>query len=266
MPDSPELKQLLELLTSKKEKLTAMLAPSFPIDFSYPEIVGKLKRTGFTYVVEVAVGAAETNQQVLEFLSKDPQNRVITSPCPAFVRFLKAEYPQLLPYLIKADSPMTATAKIVKKKFPQTKPVFIGPCLVKKLEAKDHPQLDIVAITYKELQQLFEKLKIGDSTEDFVTTFDLVKSKTRLYPISGGLSQSAGLENMFTDEEYKVVSGFNQLREALENFEKDEKIKVLDVLFCSGGCISGPGIISKDSLDKRRQAVVRYWATHLPLK
>lgn len=264
MPESPEIKQLLELLTSKKEKLTAMLAPSFPIDFSYPEIVGKLKRTGFTYVVEVAFGAAETNHQVLEFLSKNSKNRVITSPCPAFVRFLKAEYSQLLPYLIKADSPMTATAKIVKKKFPQTRPVFIGPCLVKKLEAKDHPDLDILAITYKELQQVFEKLKISDSTEDFVSSFDLVASQTRLYPISGGLSQSAGLEDILTDEEYKVVSGFNQLREALENFEKDKRIRVLDILFCEGGCISGPGIISKEPLGKRRQAVIRYWATHSP--
>lgn len=265
MQNSPELKQLLDLL-SKKEKLTAMLAPSFPIDFSYPEIIGKLKRTGFSFVVEIAVGAAETNRQVLEFLSKDPKSRVITSPCPAFVRFLKSEYPRLLPYLIKADSPMTATAKVVKKKFPQTKPVFIGPCLVKKLEAKDNPDLNILAITYKELQQVFEILKIKDSTEDYVSTFDLAKSKTRLYPISGGLSQSAGLEDMFTDEEYKVVSGLNLLKEALENFEKDTKIKVLDILFCEGGCISGPGVISQESLEKRRQAVVRYWVTHLPSK
>ena len=45
--------QLLKLIKNK-EKMVAMLAPSFLIDFSYPEIIGMLKRLGFEYVVEVS--------------------------------------------------------------------------------------------------------------------------------------------------------------------------------------------------------------------
>lgn len=91
MTESPELELLLELISTRKEKLTAMLAPSFAIDFSYPEVVGKLKRAGFTYVVEVARGAVDTNSQVIEELSKDKSERVITSPCPSCVRYIKAQ-------------------------------------------------------------------------------------------------------------------------------------------------------------------------------
>ena len=40
--------------------MVAMLAPSFPIVFEYPQIVTNLKKLGFTNVFEVSRGAIET--------------------------------------------------------------------------------------------------------------------------------------------------------------------------------------------------------------
>lgn len=65
---TPEIKELISLL-NKKTKTVALLAPSFLVDFSYPEIVGMLKRLGFKYVVEVAAGAIETNRQLLALMN-----------------------------------------------------------------------------------------------------------------------------------------------------------------------------------------------------
>jgi iron only hydrogenase large subunit-like protein len=259
---SPELNQLLELISAKKEKLTAMLAPSFAIDFNYPEILGKLKRAGFSYTVEVARGALDTNKQVVEELTKDKSKRIITSPCPSCVRYIKAERPELVPYLSKADSPMTTTAKLVLQIFPGTRPVFIGPCLTKKLEAKEYPELKTIVITYKELKQLFETLQIKDSTEDLACIFDLLGPHTRLYPISGGLCQSAGIAELLTQEEYRMVSGIQNLKPALDEFVQDKSIRLLDILFCDGGCVNGPGIISSEPLDSRRFKVVKLWTEH----
>lgn len=60
---SKEVEALFRAIENK-EKLVAMLAPSFPIDFSYPDILGKLKILGFSNFIEVAVGAIATNAQI----------------------------------------------------------------------------------------------------------------------------------------------------------------------------------------------------------
>jgi len=256
--------QLLLNCLDNQENLVAMLAPSFPIDFSYPEIVGKLKRLGFAKVVELSSGAVETNNQLLELLKTHPDNRYITNPCPSIVRLIKNKFPDLVKYLTPIDSPMAATAKMVLTKFPGAKPVFIGPCFTKKMEAKeDDLALGIIAITFKELASIFDLKKITDDSQDFSAGFDIVEPHTRLYPISGGLAQSACLKDYLAEEEYQVASGVEVIEKSLSEFSQNPQLKVLDILFCDGGCVGGPGIISKTSLKERRQKVVSHWKNKL---
>ena len=254
-----EIKELLDLI-DKKEKMVAMLAPSFPIDFKYPEIVGMLKRLGFKYVVEVARGAAETNRQLIALIKLHPDKRYITSPCPAIVRLIKNKYPELVQFLARVDSPMSATAKIITKEYPGYRKVYIGPCFVKKLEAKeDYPELNILVLTYKELKNIFETKKISPKITDKLARFDIVGKETRLYPISGGLAQSSGLTKKLTDSEYDVISGPKLVEKVLQEFPTKTELKLLDILFCDGGCISGGGIISKDSIEEKRKKITDYW-------
>ena len=254
-----EIEKLLELL-EKKEKLVAMLAPSFVVDFSYPEIVGMLKRLGFKYVVEVARGAKETNRQLLALMKLYPEKRFITSPCPSIVRLIRNKYPELLPFLAKIDSPMSATARIVLKEYPDCKRVFIGPCFAKKFEAKeDWPELEILVLTYREIQTIFEIKGIFPIEEDKKERFDIAYQETRLYPISGGLAQSSGIIKSLTDPQYDVVSGPKLAEEFLRKFPYQPDLRVLDILYCEGGCINGPGVITKESLDRRRQKVINHW-------
>ena len=122
MTDIEQLKSLLE----KKEHLVAMVAPSFPIMYGYPEIITKLKALGFEYVVEVTAGAKKTNEAVAKLLKENPTSRFITSPCASFVRYIRTKHPEFLKYLaFQADSPMVATAKIVHEKYPDYRPIFI---------------------------------------------------------------------------------------------------------------------------------------------
>jgi len=256
---NPDLENLLQLL-EKKEKLVAMLAPSFPVDFFYPEIIGKLKRLGFDKVIEISLGAIETNNQLLELIKNNPDKRYITNPCPSLVRLVKNKFPELVNYLTPIDSPMSATAKLVKEKFPGARPIFIGPCITKKLEAKeDHPELDILALTFKEIATAFEIKNITEDTSNFSGSFDIIEPHTRLYAISGGLAQSACLKDYLAEEEYSVVSGLKDITQSLTDFENNTKIKVLDILFCEGGCVGGPGIGSQSSLKERRQKVINHW-------
>ncbi len=245
----------------KREKLVAMLAPSFPVVYSYPEIISRLRRSGFTRVVEVSVGARKTNEALVDWVRRHPGGRLITAPCPSLVRLVKAKYPQLVKYLAQTvDSPMVATAKVLAEKFPGHRPVFIGPCVVKKLEsADDHPDLDILVLTYKELDEVFRILGIAAGTGSPADRFDLEEPSTRLYPVSGGLAQSSGVRELFAEDEVQVVSGITAVTQALTEFETNTKVRLLDILFCEGGCINGPGVVSSLKLPQRQERIGTYW-------
>lgn len=254
-----DTEKLVEFLT-KKTKLVAMVAPSFPIMFEAGKLVGQLKSIGFQYVVEVAVGAKKTNEQAVSILKNNPHTRFITSPCASFVRFMHAKHPDLLHHVaFEIDSPMVATAKIVRQKWPGYKPVFIGPCVVKKLEAiQDHPELDILVLTYRELEDVFKKMGLASETPVPVTQFDLIEPSTRIYPIDGGLTDSSGAKSHLKDEEIRVVSGYKNCETAVQEFVKDKKIRLLDILFCDGGCVMGPGIRSELAFEDRKKKILKY--------
>ncbi|MBI5126963.1 hypothetical protein HZA76_00715 [Candidatus Roizmanbacteria bacterium] len=257
MSDSDKLITLLK----QKAKLVAMIAPSFPIMYDPKTIVSKLKSIGFTYVVEVAVGAKETNRQAVSILKNNPHTRFITSPCSSFVRYMRTKHPDLLHYVaFEVDSPMVATAGIVKKKWPEHQPVFIGPCLLKKLESsQDRPDLNILVLTYRELDQVFSHFSNeSNKTYETYSSFDLSESSTRIYPIDGGLTDSSGARNLLKEDEIRVVSGVKNMEAALTEFEQNKKIRLLDVLFCEGGCIMGPGIASNLKIQERKDKITAY--------
>jgi len=253
--------QILSELLKKGEPMVAMLAPSFPIIFNPETIVGQLKRAGFQQVIEISVGAKHTNEMVIATLKKDDTTRFITSPCPNIVRIIRTKFPEAIKYLTSnVDSPMVATTRQVIEKFPDKRPIFIGPCLVKRLEAsEDHPELNILCVTYKDLQQIFIDLKIEAKATDKNNTFDLIEKTTRLYPVSGGLAQSSGVRDLLSEDDIEVVSGRKNIEEAIKRFLNSDHLRLLDILFCEGGCISGPGIVSPLTIEERRKKVIDYW-------
>lgn len=256
MTDIDELRILLE----KKEHLVAMVAPSFPLMYSRPEIIAKLKALGFEKVIEVSAGAKRTNEQVAHLLKTNPNGRYITSPCASFVRYVRTKHPEMLKYLaFQADSPMVATAKMVHETFPDYRPVFIGPCIVKKLEAsEDYPELNMVVITYKELNVLLKEKNLETVSSEEDGNFDIEEETTRIYPYDGGLTDSGGIRSILKDEEIRVVSGYKNCEATLKEFMENKKIWFVDILFCEGGCINGPGVLSSLTLEERKKKIQEY--------
>lgn len=253
MTDVDTLADLLQ----KKEKLVAIVAPSFIVMYDYPDFVTKLRSVGFQYVLEVSAGAKKTNEAVVELLKTNPEGRYITSPCPSFVRFIRTRFPQFEKYLAyQADSPMIATAKIAHETYPGYKVVFIGPCMVKKKESsEDHPEQELLVVTYRELEQVFQKIGATDPPKNPSEKFDLEEKPTRIYPYDGGLTESSGARNLLKDEEIRIVSGYKNCEAVLKEFESNPKIRLIDILFCEGGCINGPGVISTLSIPDRKKRV-----------
>lgn len=218
-----------------------------------------MRALGFQYIVEVTVGAKQTNREVVELLKANPQGRYITSPCPGFVRLIRHRFPALVPFLaFQADSPMVAAARIVRERYPGYRPVFIGPCIQKKLEAsEDYPDLEIVVITYKELNDLFTQFNIPEGQYPN-EAFDMAEASTRIYPTDGGLTHTSGADSLLNPDEIRIVSGWKNFESAIKEFQENTKIRLLDVLFCDGGCISGPGVASTLTVEERKNKVLEF--------
>lgn len=261
MTEIEQLKSLLE----KKEHLVAMVAPSFPIMYEKNELITKLKALGFEYVVEVSAGAKKTNEAAAALLKENPTSRFITSPCASFVRYIRTKHPEFVKYLaFQADSPMVATAKIVRENYPDFRAVFVGPCIVKKLEAsEDYPELEMIVVTYRELEQLLKEKGLSDLPANKQSQFDISEGSTRIYPFDGGLTDSSGVRDILDEDEIRIVSGYKNCEALLKEFETNQKIRFVDILFCEGGCINGPGIVSNLSVPERKKKVQEYANTAL---
>jgi iron only hydrogenase large subunit-like protein len=88
---------------------------------------------------------------------------------------------------------MVIMDRFVKKSYgPQYKTLFVGPCLAKKMEAKEYG-VDY-AITFKELQEILDYRKTNNLpdceftftvTEDGIPDFDkFYNDYTKVYPLS----------------------------------------------------------------------------------
>lgn len=247
------IQEIEKILKNKKQKLVALLAPSFVASFEYPLVVCQLRELGFEKVVELTFGAKMVNREYHNLL-KTNKELVISSVCPGITELIKQRYPQYEKNLAKIDSPMVATAKICKKIWPKYKTCFISPCHFKKTEANNSKYLDY-SIDYIQLKDLLSRKKITISSCSL--HFDkFYNDYTKIYPLSGGLSKTAHLKKVLKKGQEKTIDGIQDVIKFLEN--PDPKLKFLDITFCKGGCIGGP-CTSSLPLDEKRKRVLEYF-------
>jgi iron only hydrogenase large subunit-like protein len=247
----------------KNNKSVAMLAPTFAIDFKYPNIIGMLHKLGFKEVTELTYGARMVNWAYAEYIKEhQDQKYFIASPCPTVVAMVKTQYPDLVKYLMPIVSPMVAMAKIYKKKHPTHKVFFISPCWAKEnVEAPQYKDFIDGVITLKDLKDIFsaQNIKEEDFTEEYY--FDsLVREYTKIYPISGGLASTSHIGGLFKEGEILVTDGVINIKKAFEDIKAGtSKYRFLDILNCDGGCIGGPAINNKDlPLETKREIIQKY--------
>lgn len=246
--------KLEKILQDKKQKTIALVAPSFVTNFSYPSIVYRLKKLGFDKVTELTFGAKMINREYVKILKKS-KGLIITSPCPGIVTTIQNNYPKLKSKLAKIDSPVAAIAKICKKHFPDHQTIFISPCDFKKIETEKSKYLDGI-IDYDQLETLFKKYKIKKPLKTNIKFDKFYNDYTKIYPLSGGLAQTAHLNGIIKKDEIAIIDGIKNVIAFLNN--PDPKIKILDCLFCEGGCIGGPHTNKKLTISKKHKKVIKY--------
>ena len=248
------------------KKYICLLAPSFVSEFDYPDIVYRLRALGFDKIVELTFGAKMTNLTyytvLKDSIDKGEDKTWIASPCPTLVNFIKVKYPHLVENLVPVHSPMGSMSLICKKFYPSHIQVFVGPCLTKSLEAQEIGTVD-QALTFKELEELFNEKNIPEKVDDpkYCESFDkFYNDYTKVYPISGGLSNTLNYKHILNDHDILVKEGLNDLIKIFDRFKdgRYKHYKFLDFLNCKGGCINGPGMIGNRSVRERTKRVLKY--------
>ncbi len=242
---------------NKNYKVYAMVAPSISSQFTYAklgQVIRGLKEIGFHTVIEAALGADFVAQAEAKELAE--KGFLTNSCCPAFVQYVKTNFPDLAQYISHNLSPMGALAKYIKSTDKNAKVVFIGPCTAKKAEAQLEevkPYVDAV-LTFEELQALYDGKDIDITTlsEDVL---DNASYFGRIFARSGGLSdavqQALKEQNIEFDLKPAVCDGIEACRAALLKKSKN----VLDANFiegmaCVGGCIGGAGCLTHGEKNK----------------
>ncbi|MDR1542743.1 MAG: 4Fe-4S dicluster domain-containing protein [Clostridiales bacterium] len=248
---------------NKKYKVFAVAAPSVSSQFNYAklgQVISGLKALGFFEVIEGALGADMV--AYAEAAELHEKGFLTSSCCPAFVQFIKNQFPDLIEFVSHNLPPGALISKKVKESYPDSKIIFIGPCTAKKMEFQREevkPYIDSV-ITFEELAALFDSREIDISAlpEEALNSASYFG---RIFARSGGLSSavSQGLkEQGFDNFDFNPVpcDGIEACRSAL--LKKSKNVlpgNFIEGMACVDGCIGGAGCLthgpkSKSDVDR----------------
>lgn len=214
------------------------LAPSFIANYEGSGINGMRKALtalGFAEVEETAIGATIVKTEYERLLEEENRDVLISTCCHSINLLVQKYFPSVIHCLADVLSPMLAHAKDIKRRHPEAKVAFIGPCVSKKHEAALNDTLVDVVLTFEELTSWLNEKNIKiepelDNTE---------KSRARFFPTTGGILKTMDTEK--SGYSYMAIDGTENCIAALRDIESG-KIHhcFIEMSSCVGSCVGGP--------------------------
>jgi len=227
----------VKVLLGMEVPVICSLAPSFIANYNGAGIDAlrdAMLKLGFQNVEETAIGATEVKTEYERILEEEKPNILISSSCHSVNLLIQKHFQSALPYLAKVISPMQAHCKDIKRRIPNAKTVFIGPCVAKKDEAEHYEGIVDAVLTFEQLSNWLEEegIIIEDKKEN------LNKSKARLFPTTGGIINTMKKNEDYT---YLAIDGVENCKSALEEIENGNLTNCfIEMSSCVGSCIGGP--------------------------
>ena len=204
----------LQVVVQYGPAVTVSLAEEFGIKAG-KDITGvinaALRKIGFSHIFDTSFAAdlavMETVEVIMQKMETGEGFPIISSCCPAWVKYAEQFYPEVLPFLSTCKSPQQMLGSIIKSYFaPQQGinpnsiySVAIMPCLAKKFEAqreemthKAISDVDIV-LTTRELSRLIKLYGIDINNIEPQTPdspFNMRSSAGKLFGTSGGTTEA----------------------------------------------------------------------------
>ncbi|MBR1443089.1 MAG: 4Fe-4S binding protein [Firmicutes bacterium] len=228
----------VKVLLMSGEPVIASIAPSFIANYDGVGIEAMrdaLKKLGFYDAQETALGATMVKTEYERLLHEDRRDILISSCCHSVNLLIQKYFPKLLPYLADVLSPMQAHCSDIKRKMPNAKTVFIGPCVSKKDEAEAYEGIVDAVLTFEELTNMFK----AENIEPEKNIVENDKSRARFFPTTGGILKTMALNE--PGYNYMAIDGVENCINALKDIENGNIHKCfIEMSACIGSCVSGP--------------------------
>lgn len=236
-------------------RVYASVAPSFAA--SYPGIgidalEKALKALGFAGAEETAIGATIVKKEYERILKEEKPNILVSSCCPSINLMMRKYYHDVLFTLAPVITPVQAHCMDIKRRHPDAKVVFIGPCISKKAEAAEGNIIDAV-LMFDEFNNWLREEGIELKKEDDVRE----GGKARLFPAAGGIIETMEKNPEYT---YFAVDGVEKCMDVLEEIRAGSLRRCfIEMSACEGSCADGPILDKmKNTPAQNYLQVVRY--------
>ena len=260
----PSVRQDAKVIASDMEKVRIMLqtgtvyasiAPSFAA--SYPGVgidalEDALKKLGFAGAEETAVGATIVKKEYERILDEEKPNILVSSCCSSINLMLRKYYPEALFTLAPVITPMQAHCRDIKRRHPEAKTVFIGPCISKKSEAAEEDAVDAV-LMFDEFNRWLREEGIELGRRE-----DIRKGgRARVFPTAGGIIETMDKNPEYT---YVAVDGVKKCMDVLDEIKEGRLHNCfIEMSACEGSCADGPILDKmKNTPAQNYLQVVRY--------
>lgn len=252
--------EAVRALIASGARVAASVAPSWVAEFPDlrpGQLVAGLRALGFALASETALGARAVSAAVARLRAESPQRLWLSTACPSATDFVRKHRPHLLSALTPLASPAMTHARMLHEAEPGCRVVLVSPCIAKKREADEHPELLAAAITFADLRRWWAEAGIAPAALADAGDFALGPSgEGALYPVEGGMLTGVRRHGGGDDPGLAACSGIADLDLALAGLAPEDGAMFVETLACSGGCVNGPGMTPGGQVLKRRAAVL----------
>ena len=228
----------VRVLIQSGDPVIVSLAPSFVANYDGIGIEAMrraLKKLGFADVEETAIGATIVKREYERMIEEEERDIIITSCCHSVNLLIQKRYPECLEYLADVMSPMQAHCSDIKKRIPEAKTVFIGPCVAKKDEAEYYEGIVDAVLTFEELDKMLENDRVELEAESDSSD----NSRARFFPTTGGILKT--MAQNAPGYTYMAIDGVENCMTALQDIASGKLHKCfIEMSACVGSCIGGP--------------------------
>lgn len=258
--------KLWKELNNKDTKVVVQIAPAVRVGIGKElglaegenvmgRVVAALRRMGFDEVFDTSTAAdltvLEETGEFLGRLQKGGKFPLITSCCPAWIRYAELNYPELLENISTCRSPMQMFASVLKEHYKHSNrrvvTVAIMPCTAKKHEAaRDEfredgvPYVDYVITTQELIQMIREAGIVFPEIEPEAVDmpFGATSGAGVIFGVTGGVTEAV-IRRVSDDKSVSAlraiaftgVRGMEGVKETSINYEgKEIKVAIVSGL------------------------------------
>ena len=233
------------------DKIITVVAPAIASFFpdEYLNLNGYLRSLGVEASFDVSFGAELTVVSYINYIKEKNPRLVIAQPCPAIVTYIEIYYPELLPHLAPADSPMLHALKMIREYYPKYrdyKTAIISPCIAKRREF-DETRLGDYNVTMVNLRKYIDDQNIDVGGYQKVEYVGAPAERAVQFSSPGGLLDTAERFIPGIRRDTRKIEGVHTIYPYLEEVAKQlnkPNIKfplLIDCLNCEKGCNGGTG-------------------------